>query len=162
MKSKRSRLLIMAIADKLNEKEMEIIKVNTTLAKTIFRVVKRNSFELYFWDIIWIILTRTKWAPESRQTGGDRVGAKLGLICFQQGLGPLRTQNSDCWAWPDFAREGRPLCLAWVGSPAIAKRQLFFLASFYGAENNWLVLFARHLMLWESEHFMQKVQLCSK
>ena len=27
MKSKRSRLLIMAIADKLNEKEMEIIKV---------------------------------------------------------------------------------------------------------------------------------------
>ena len=35
----------MAIADKLNEKEMEIIKVNTTLAKTIFRVVKRNSFE---------------------------------------------------------------------------------------------------------------------
>ena len=48
MKSKRSRLLIMAIADKLNEKEMEIIKVNTTLAKTIFRVAKRNSFELYF------------------------------------------------------------------------------------------------------------------
>ena len=27
MKSKRSRLLIMAIADKLNEKEMEIVKV---------------------------------------------------------------------------------------------------------------------------------------
>lgn len=45
MKSKRSRLLIMAIADKLNEKEMEIIKVNTTLAKMIFRVaVKRNIF----------------------------------------------------------------------------------------------------------------------
>ena len=39
----------MAIADKLNEKEMEIIKVNTTLAKTIFRVaVKKNIFELYF------------------------------------------------------------------------------------------------------------------
>lgn len=36
MKSKRSRLLIMAIADKLNEKEMEIIKVNTTLAKKRF------------------------------------------------------------------------------------------------------------------------------
>ena len=32
MKSKRSRLLIMAIADKLNEKEMEILKVNTTFA----------------------------------------------------------------------------------------------------------------------------------
>ena len=49
MKSKRSRLLIMAIADKLNEKEMEIIKVNTTLAKMIFRVaVKKNIFELYF------------------------------------------------------------------------------------------------------------------
>ena len=46
MKSKRSRLLIMAIADKLNEKEMEIIKVNTTLAKMIFRVaVKKNIFE---------------------------------------------------------------------------------------------------------------------
>ena len=32
MKSKRSRLLIMAIADKLNEKEREILKVNTTFA----------------------------------------------------------------------------------------------------------------------------------
>ena len=38
----------------------------------------------------------------------------------------------------------------------------FSLHFIYGAENNRLVLFARHLMLWESEHFMQKVQLCSK
>ena len=33
MKSKRSRLLIMAIADKLNEKEMEILKVNIFIYK---------------------------------------------------------------------------------------------------------------------------------
>ena len=40
MKSKRSRLLIMAIADKLNEKELEILKVNTTFAKMIFKWFK--------------------------------------------------------------------------------------------------------------------------
>ena len=161
MKSKRSRLLIMAIADKLNEKEMEIIKVNTTLAKTIFRVVKRNTFDLYFWDIIWIILTRTKWAPESRQTGGDRVGAKLGLICFQQGLGPLRTQTAGL----GLTLLARVALSAWPGLGLQLLQNVnfsFSLHFIYGAENNWLVLFARHLMLWESEHFMQKVQLCSK
>ena len=50
MKSKRSRLLIMAIADKLNEKEMEIIKVNTKLAKTIFRVAVKKIFLNYIFE----------------------------------------------------------------------------------------------------------------
>ena len=38
MKSKRSRLLIMAIADKLNEKEMEIIKVGRHQAKQYLKL----------------------------------------------------------------------------------------------------------------------------
>ena len=46
MKSKRSRLLIMAIADKLNEKEMEILKVNTTFAEMILNR-KKIFVELY-------------------------------------------------------------------------------------------------------------------
>ena len=98
-----------------------------------------------------------------KANGRRQSRGKVGINLLPARIRP--TQNSDCWAWPDFAREGRPLP-GWPGLGlqllAIAKRQLFFLASFYGAENNWLVLFALHLMLWESEHFMQKVQLCSK
>ena len=90
-----------------------------------------------------------------KANGRRQSRGKVGINLLPARIRP--TQNPDCWAWPDLAREGRPLRLAWV-----AKRQLFFLASFYGAENNWLVLFALHLMLWKSEHFMQKVQLCSK
>lgn len=54
--------------------------------------------------------------PESRQTGGDWVWAKLGLICFQQGLLRPRLARRCCWAWPDFTSEGRPHWLAWPGS----------------------------------------------
>ena len=67
-----------------------------------------------------------------KANGRRQSQGKVGINLLPARIRP--TQNSDCWAWPDFAREGRPLCLAWV-----AKRQLFFLASFYGAENNWLV-----------------------
>ena len=65
----------MAIADKLNEKEMEILKVNTTFAEMILNR-KKIFVELYFWVTIWFIINEKKMgrnqgkqeATESGQT----------------------------------------------------------------------------------------------
>ena len=54
MKSKRSRLLIMAIADKLNEKEMEIIKVKPT--QKIICIIRIHLELLKYWMCFGVII----------------------------------------------------------------------------------------------------------